>query len=439
MDELESTYRERIDWPRSIFDHEKLKDQTIAFENTIGTPELLDWSGMASVVEDGYLSDIRATRFEFDATGRDLSKSSGLPTFGTKLSQLGAAKQYVDEVLKPNPELKNAYPNFQGFRTQMSSPDDPKVRLVWLVPITVWYMQVECYGQAIKIAVSEAGSGFSTPFYFDLPTLQQVFNEYSAEATQIVVLDWLQFDSEVHRMELEDAIRYSSGDYDFVDFIVSYELKSECLTPQGYVERDGGLSSGSVGTNYLGGRINVVRIINGLERIGLLRYLVNIIFNGDDIILFLNTKLTNDNLNKFGKHVYGTLQPEKSEMKQSTAWFSKLYLDPESERPYKPVGLVLNSLSFMERTSDPARAGKYYQSIAAWQILQYIEYHPFGPEIIREFKRHDKYPIEGMPHNELVAAADLWLGDHSWMRDAEQVPITGEELVNQIKDKAATF
>jgi hypothetical protein len=435
LDELEQRYAERVDWPRSRFNAKRLQSAANAFEDTLATPQLLDRDYNTDVVEAGFAPAVTASRHDLDLVGRDLSKSAGLPTFGSKLENLGAAKQYNLHV-KSNPVLKECYPYFNGFRTQMASPDDFKVRLVWMCPCHMFLLQIEGYSDAIRNAQANwTQHAFSSPFYFDLATLKSKFDGWEADSNELVVLDATAFDASVHREEVEQLVRHNAGSYEFVDLLVDYERRAEVLTPEGYVERDGGKSSGDVDTNLLDGQANVWDIVSVFERLKLLRYLEHILVNGDDVILFLSTKLTDNNLLKIGKHSLRSINADKSDRRQRTSWFSKLYLDPELDRPTKPLNLVCNSLSFQERFSDPARSGRASQALSATMILSYAEGHPLFDEFVREFKRYEKYPLSSLPDEQVVEAAELWLADHGWAVDVGQVPSSAKEFANSLRKK----
>jgi hypothetical protein len=404
-----------------VYKYERLRQQIDRFAETAAASDR-EYSVSLEEIFDN-LGVVKSNAYALDTTGKDLSKAAALPNFGSKRDQLAAARQYVEGVIKPNPSLNQMYSIFPGYRTQQSEPGSEKVRLINMVPISTWIMELEAYRSTIDATVQECKSKehLYSFFYTDPRTLFERFVSKIADANQAVVMDSTQYDSTVQEPELRAVSNALASDYPYIGLLADYLVHASIIMPDGDIARRGGVPSGSVITNILDGITNIADLQEAFERVGLWKWLSSIVVNGDDICLLFKTKIDKKNIDKVSRYSRRELNPDKSDLRQSTAWFSKLYLDSTLEGPCKPGFLVLNSLMFKEHQLDPVTGSKEYVAIATAQQVSYLEHHPDGSYIAQAVKSVDKYPVDKFTDQELDDAADRYLDDHSWMVEHGQI------------------
>lgn len=427
----EAKYRERAEWPRSIYIPEVLWDLCKAFESIPDSQplklEYLDtyehpWMRSSSFVFDESL----------DRNKHSLTKSAGPPRFGKKRDELAAAKQYVSEVLKPDPKLENSYCIAPGTRTQQSSPEDPKIRLVWMIPITTWIIESEAVDDAITKTIEATASKPHQifVFYTQLSGLKEWFAKFEGEVMQWVNLDATVYDSTVTAVELDQLVEYFVGDFEFSEFIAQYLKQAELALPHGLMSRYGGMPSGSKFTNLGDGWTNVLDIIESFARFKLDRFIVCIAVNGDDITVGLSTKLSEDNLKKISTVSRRNINYTKSEL-GTYVWNSKLVVEVDQSGEVlitRPAWRVYNSLCFTERVRGPIFASKEYIELATASILQDIEEHPYGDQIIDLVASVTKFHLSTMSNDQLQDAANAYLGDNVWREERDT-----NELIDSLR------
>jgi len=430
LDEQETKYLERVLWPRSRYMYKVLLQQCAEYT------KVEDKSYKEKLLLSGYKHPFcKSERHSFDASlernKRALDKGAGLPKFGKKKDALPSAKQYVEEVIKPAGSIERCYSIFPGYRTQQSSEDDPKVRLVWQVPVTQWYMECEAYDDGISRTISknkEATLDVKT-FYCEPKTIKTWFKDKCSRVRCWVSGDATQYDSDVGKSELSTSCRALSGNYEFSDLLVEYTTKSNLVLPEGDLVRDGGQPSGSKQTNWGDGFTNVEDTLETIEDIGLLKFLICILVNGDDITTGFSTRITEKNLSEWSKYTRRCLNPDKCHIGQ-TIWNSKWYIDENIMT--RPIFRVLNSMMFKEHETDPITGSKQYVAISIAQQIEDIAEHPLADEFIRLVKSIDQYPIDKFTESELLEYADAYLSSHSWMEEAGQLD-SAKMLVSKLK------
>jgi hypothetical protein len=433
--ELELRYKARAHWQKSNYVWEALRKMLHAFSDTLHYVEkpVISQEELATWVP---VDRLKTTTYGFTTEGSDLSKSAGLPKFGSKRDQLNGALQYA-EVIKQSGTLKSMYPIFPGFRTQQSPPDDPKVRGINMIPISTWVLERECWPYVIARAKADWNKPEAAVNYFPPEQTWKQFGDLAARGQTAVVLDATLYDTTVHANENEASAMYFIPDYEHRDLLVEYMNKAEILMPQGeMIERNGGKTSGGTDTNFTDSWTNIGDIVQSLGPI--LRYLVGYIVNGDDIILVFSTVVRKENISRLSRESRRNINPDKSDIKTDTAWFSKLYLDDRLDGPTKPLFLIANSLSFKERESDPITSSKEYVAIASTSILAPLEYHPFGDEFRSIYwKRCDKYHIQSFGRQELIPAMKRYLSSNSWKVEHGILPEDPGKAVDAIRQSWA--
>jgi hypothetical protein len=260
----------------------------------------------------------------------------------------------------------------------------------------------------------------------------KLFCMMAAESQSITVIDSTLYDTTVHANENEASVELFVGNYEFKELLKEYYNYAEILVPSGHIERKGGMLSGRTDTNFTDSWTNVADLIQSVGPI--LRYFVGYHVRGDDIILYWNTQVRKDNIKALSTKSRRTINPDKSDIRQDTAWFAKLYLDPGLDGWTKPGFLVCNSLMYKERESDAISSSKEYAAIAATSILSSMEYHPWGDEFRNIYwKRCDKYPIRDFGRRELIPAMEAYQSAHSWQVEHGILPQDPGEAVDKLR------
>jgi hypothetical protein len=410
--ELEIMYKTRVRWQRSNYKWETLRKMLHSFSNTLHYAEapLLEQSELETWLP---VSRLQATTHRFTTEGSDLSKSAGLPKFGSKRQQLEGMKQHA-ETIKASGTLNEMYPIFPGFRTQQSPPDTPKVRGINMIPGSTWVLEREAWPDVLQKAKAHWNKPGAAVDHMPPEQTWKCFVEMAAASQSISVIDSTLYDTTVHANENDASVELFIPSYEFKDLLKSYYNTAEILMPKGeMIERNGGMSSGRTDTNFTDSWTNIADLVQSARAI--VRYLVGYHVRGDDIILFWDTQVRQDNIKALSNQSRRTINPDKSDIRTSSAWFAKLYLDPDLDGWTKPGFLVCNSLMYKERESDAITSSKEYAAIAATSILSSMEYHPWGDKFRNTYwKRCDKYPIQSFGTEELIPAMEAYQSSHSW-------------------------
>jgi hypothetical protein len=455
---LEDKYLTRVDYQRSEYVWTDLRDKIRGFSTTKDGSRNPPDQNIRREWFDA--SSIASKKFEFKplTIGKDLTKSAGLPYYLNKDPEKRSKRANFRAIisngneLESNPRLENSYPAAPQYRTQQNkgpgdSPDDRNLRAINQEPGDVWYLDTKVIGDAIDNVKRSKGKVNDRVFvdYVDQATLYQRFLEFQAHSKSIVVLDAHAYDHDVTSGEQQTYISELGANYpeqDTVSFLSDWYNKAEFTMPTDdgtgivYISKDGGMPSGTKGTNLIDSISNVNDIIESLGPLA--SHVIGIIVLGDDIIVFFNSVVDTTGINKMASNSRRVINADKSDVFPDTAWFAKVYLDPDLPGWTKPVFLVLNSLTFKERESESIAASKYYGAIAATSILNSLENHPFGTQIVEYYwKRIDKYPIAGFTDKELAPAAEHYLKSHSWAVEHGQYPDSSREFVRTLKNSWA--
>lgn len=421
--ELESEFKKKRLYPRSIYRYRTLYDGCHKYDG------LDDWPYDRQTVD--LLSDWRhpyrpSTTFSFQPelyrNHRALDKGAGLPHFGKKGEQLPYARQYVEDVLKCSrlDTISDMYSVFPNYRTQQSPPTEPKVRLVWMYPISSWYMESEALDSALdQTTIANQSDKLNIKTFYMNPVSEQRGLKSWMNAQSDVVYwmngDASSYDTKVRTSELAAGWSYFASGYEQIQKLFLFSAYSSLVMPEGDLLRNGGMPSGSKFTNLGDGWTNVLDYLEVLKKIDLYDHCQAILVNGDDITLGFNKMIDEDILNAIAKHSRRIQNPEKTKVRD-WIWNSKWYCDGEIIT--RPINRVLNSLMFAESRMNPVNGSKEMIEIVLAMQLHDIEQHPLGPEVIDAIKLEDKYHISGMSDEQLIAAATAYLDDHSFMVDS---------------------
>ena len=425
LNDQELKYMERVEWPRSIYRFEKLREASLEYRDV--HDDILWTKDMIDQFNHPYLP---STRFSYDASlarnKSSMKKGAGLPSLGKKRDNLSEAIQYVEEVIKPARSLDKMYSILPGVRTQQSQIEDPKVRLVWMVPISTWYMECEALDDALSVTQDKTQNLDEIFVFYTPPEMMAKWvSKYYSSVTQWVNLDAEQFDSTVAASEIRQMASIFFGNYEFSEILEEYLVNASLVMPEGDLTRNGGQPSGSKTTNLFDGYCNVGDVIASFHRFNLDRFIECILVNGDDITVGLSTKLTSDNLEKIAHYSLRNIHPEKSVM-GDYVWNSKWFVDGEIIT--RPVFRVLNSLMYSERQKLAIFGSKEYVELATSQQLKDIENHPIGDFVIKEVAKVTKYHISTMTDEQLMPAAEAYQDAHSY-----QEWMTPERIIDQAR------
>jgi hypothetical protein len=283
-----------------------------------------------------------------------------------------------------------------------------------MVPMSTWVLEREAWSDALARAKEHWHKpGFAVD-YMPPESTWNMFCEMANKSQSIVVVDASAFDTCVRAEENAYLVDSLIPDYEYSELLKQYYNTAEILTPDGLIERNGGMLSGVLPTNLGDSIFNVADLATSFGPLA--RYLIGYHVRGDDIILYFDTAIRQQNISAMGRQSFRTINPDKSDIRTNSAWFAKLYLDPDLHGYTKPIFLVLNSLMFKERESDAITSSKYYASIAATSIIASLEHHPWGDEVRQEYwASADKYPIRSLERSGLTEAMSAYQSSHSWM------------------------
>ena len=359
-----------------------------------------------------------------------LKRNGALPTMLSKALSLDGARQWNDSQVKPDPVLDNCYSSVLGYRTeQPSAPGVFKVRDIIMIATHMWMLQSEAADSAIDNTVKAVSTKFPIlVLYVDPRMIREWYNNFSSEVTCWMNVDAESFNKGVTPEENRFTANYLYPDYEFKDLLIEHGNRSDIVTPDGLVSRYGGIDSGRKTTNIDEGIDNINDLLEALEIMKLLKYVVCLLVNGDDISIGLSTKITQDNLLKLSELSRRSINAEKS-VADVYLWNSKWYCDDDYLT--RPVFRVLNSLMFSERRKDSIYGSKEMIEIITSQILEGVVEHPLGKQLIKEMASITKYHISTMSDEQLGEAAEIFLEDQAW----RQI-LTKEEFLALVRSSA---
>jgi hypothetical protein len=340
------------------------------------------------------------------------------------------AKLYNDQVIEPGPTLENCWSSAVGYRTQQpSGPGKVKVRPIYMWPIHMWLL--ECAAADSAITETQQALSMDMPiivFYTEPSKLKEWYGNFASEVTCWMNLDATEFDHDMTAEEEEACCYRFYPEYEFVELLKEYHQLSSIVYPDGIISRRGGITSGSKCTNLFDGFSNVMDILDALDKAKLLKYVVCILVNGDDITVGLSTWITESNLAKIAKFSRRNINPAKSVI-GDYVWNSKWFIGEGQDGEIvqtRPIMRVLNSIMFAERRKESIYGSKEYVEVALTQQLQDIEGHPHGTEVMKMIKSIDKYHISDFSDSQLTEAAEAYLDDHRWQTDVEVGQFLGQ-------------
>lgn len=431
LSDLEIKYLDRVEWPKSQYSVRVYKETLKTWSNAKLYPTWWEDKLVAFKSLEAYadwwktqglkLPFFQSRRFEFDTTGRDLSKGAGLPKMGPKRINLGPAVQYANRI-KADPTTP-AWMILCGRRTQQAKPGVTKSRPILGDPESEWVIEIEAYADAINQASEHAKQdsgkkdvqlGYAPP---------EVIQKYifDREWNMAVVLDYTQYGASITAQELQSHLRWFAGDYPagIVDHIIDHNCRCPFIGPgPELISKIAGGPDGKITTNLIDSSTNMVETDHNITDQKLDRYCIGWLVNGDDIAMLFKTAISDVNLEKLAAKSTRTLNVDKVVRDTDGVWFSKVAY---FEKYYcKPIMLVLNSTIFREHEADPLTGTAAYTAVALAQQVEWLKFHPDGEKVARLIKKEDKHPIETIPDEQRKEAEKLYVSKHNWMEDAGQ-------------------
>lgn len=426
---IEEEFWRKVEWPRSVYKYSvfkaNIKPYTEISNGECNYLKLIDnydhcWRPSSKYV---WQPDLIRNK-------RAMSKAAGFPDGGKKREALQGAIQYNTSVVAPSASLDKCWSIVPGYRTQQSESGAEKVRLVWCIPCHIWYLECLAFDDSITSTIAESNklSHKIQVLYFDARLhLKEWFLKFSKDVMTWVYVDSTQYDSSVQQCEIASVWHYLAPGFELTTLLADYAAKADLVMPEGIVHRNGGMPSGSKGTNMGDGISNVGDTLEVLDRMGLLKYVVCILVNGDDITIGFSTVITEENLKKWAVYTRRRVSADKSLILPDALWNSKWYCDEHITT--RPIARALNSLMFKERESSALTANAVYVSIARHQILLDVEQHPCFEVLATELAKYEEKSwgdIKSDPRFE--ETVEYYISSHDYMGDT-----AAAEFIQQIE------
>ena len=411
LNDQELKYLERVLLAKGGYLYSALVESAIKYESVKSAPL---WSDRIGAFKHPYA---KSTTYKLDLSLErnriSLKRNGGLPTMLSKRLSLDGARQWNDTTVKPNPVLENCYGSVIGYRTQQpSAKGEVKVRDICMIPTHIWLLQGEAADSAINNTIENVSTKNEIMvLYVDPRKIREWYDNFSSAVTCWANIDAEAFNKSVTPEENVATAEYFYPNYEFKDLLIEYSNRSDLLLPDRVISRYGGKDSGSKTTNLDEGYVNIQDLLEVFERMRLLKYVVCILVNGDDISIGFSTKITQANLDKMAEFSRRTINSSKS-VADDYLWNSKWYCDDDYLT--RPIFRVLNSLMYSERRKDSIYGSKEMIEIITSQILEGVETHPLGHSLIGLMASITKYHISTMSDEQIREAASYLLEDQAW-------------------------
>lgn len=411
LDNQELKYLERVLLAKSMYKYSILVEQMRGYASIKDIPI---WEDRIQNFSNPYKS---STDYKFNGNLErnriSLKRNGGLPTLTSKRDSFDGARQWNDQRVKPNPIIENCYGIEVGYRTQQPSAEGEfKVRGIHMIPTHMWILQSEAFDSAITNTINSVSTKHEIlVLYIDPLMIREWMNNFNSEVRCWLNVDSEKFDQGVTPSENKQTVNIFAPEYEFKELLVEYSNRADIILPSEIILRNGGKSSGEKTTNLDDGYDNIQDLLEVLDKMHLIQYVVCILVNGDDITIGLSTQFTEKNLIKLSELSRRTINPDKS-IVSNHIWNSKWYVDEDIQT--RPVFRVLNSLMYSERRKESIYGSKEMIEIINSMILKDVEQHPIGPDLIRMVASASKIHISTMSDEQIAEAVEYFIEDQSW-------------------------
>lgn len=313
--------------------------------------------------------------------------SSGLPYMRRK----GLVKEIAVRDL--HDLLRKRFPSVMFTRTQ----EGRKTRTVFGVPIANVIYESMYYRPYLGVARKNGWrSALHGPDAVDV-AVTQLINHALATSIKLVSIDFSSYDQSISPALQADAFTYIKSHFqekyhDVIDIIEDDFRSLGLLTPDGIVEGDHGVPSGSAFTNELDSIVQFL-IARRVYAEAVAHYFQ---IQGDDgAYAVADPERLFDGFGQFGLAV----NKEKSDISPHYLVFLQRFYSPKYRRStgiiggIYPVARAFNRLCHMERFTDLERegiTGRDFFSIRALAILENCKYHPWFRRLVRTVLRYDR-------------------------------------------------
>lgn len=419
LGQLEDKFLDRVLWPKSIYKYSSFKTQIEPFTK-VDDAEVNYEHLIAEMRTCFKPSTSESVNLDTIRNKRALAKGAGLPNMGKKKESLDWAREY-NRFLETDPRMSRCYSVVPTYRTKESKEPDIKVRLIWMVPVNQWLMESAAFDDAIDrtmAACQELNSEIQNLYIDPRSQLKLWMNHFKSKVVQWVYMDSSQYDATVHASEIVHAVHYFAPKYQHKELLAAVISKSDIVMPDGVVSRSGGMPSGTKLTNIGDSWTNIGDGLECLDSLGLRRYLVCALVNGDDITYGFATKLSSGNLEKWSKLTRRTLNADKCISSEQALWNSKWYCDGNITT--RPIFRALNSLLFKEREGDPITVSAVYVAVARHSIMLDIEEHPMFEDLARELAKYEEVTWEQAKEDpRFQEALEKYVSTHDYLENKD--------------------
>jgi hypothetical protein len=428
-------YDERAEWPASPYYTARVKEHIAKMEGRHDC-DLSEFFQIEEIQFNHPFTPGSSYSFSIDdpRVRQVKNKAAGCPKGGTKGDHWPEAQQYAEKV-KASGDWNLCYSCVQGIRTQPGPPGEGKARIIEMVSVSDYIRGYEALADALTQTDSRISTSMPIMLFHTEPSkLAEWFGKFEGEVTDWLSWDWSSYDASLAAQLLEAGARYLIGGYPYVDLEIDFVLNASIMTSWGTVTRFGAMISGWIGTNIVDSICNVMHMLKVLESLGLLRYVVCVLVNGDDIVVGFSTSITKDNLDKINTRSFMSANTTKVDV-GNYLWHSKLIIEKDTSGKIivsRIPELVYNRIKYPERRKD---VDKWIITMGMANTLEDLviegHEHPRGREVLRHFAKVDDLDINSVSDAELMPAAEIMVGDLSW-RDVS----TPQEWIDYIRSTA---
>jgi hypothetical protein len=432
-------YDDRHDWPASPYFRDRLKE---ALDGKEGRHECqpTDFFSIDEFESLGFAHPFRAgSKYEFDQESARVkqvrNKWAACPIGGSKGENIPKALQYVNAIKGSGLKLDDRYSAVVAIRTQPGPPGQGKVRDVEAVSTSDWVISVEGFGDALTRTDEAIDIGMPILLFHTQPEMiGKWFAKFESEVISWLSWDWTGYDQTLAAQLMEAVARFGLNTYPFADQEVEFMLNCSIMGPWGTVTRYGANISGHLSTNWLNSLTNILHFLKVLDGLRLLRYVVCVLVNGDDIVIGFSTRLTPDNVEKINKRSFMVANTTKVD-NGDYIWHSKLGIEKDKSGGIvitRIPELVWNRIKYPERrkTLDSVKwiVSMGIASTVEGLVIPGYE-HPRGAELLRFIAEMDDIDIASATDAELMPSAEIMAAEMSWKEIT-----TARELIDYIRN-----
>jgi hypothetical protein len=298
-----------------------------------------------------------------------------------------------------------------------------------------WVISVEAFGDALTRTDEAIDVGMPILLFHTQPEMiGKWYAKFESEVITWLSWDWTGYDQHLAAQLMEAVARFGMNSYAFADQELEFMLNCSIMGPWGTVTRYGANISGHLSTNWLNSLTNILHFLKVLDGLGLLRYVVCVLVNGDDIVIGFSTRLTPDNIEKINKRSFMVANTAKVDA-GDYIWQSKLGIQKDTSGKIivsRIPELIWNRIKYPERRKT-LESVKWLISMGIASTLEGVVVpgyeNPVGADILRFFAKLDDLDIASATDKELMPSAEIMASEMSW-KDVS----TAQEVIDYIRN-----